>query len=114
VHTIFAGEGAPEAETPGEDKGLSENTNSSGPDTQEERTTRATGLAVHHATCDLCDSAIKGDRFVSHLCCTVRYSYTVRRNASSAQISIHARHAMRSYPHNTHVTALLAYVIRRT
>jgi next-to-BRCA1 protein 1 len=118
VHTIFSGEGTPEVpEPPAQKEEPTEfrNINSSGSDDRVERAPPpVVKLAAHNATCDLCDSTIKGDRFVSHASCTVRYSYTSCRNASTAQISIHARHAIRSYPHNTHVTALLAYVIRKT
>jgi hypothetical protein len=118
VHTVFSGEGTPEVPeppAPAEKEGPTEfgNTNSSGSDDRVDRTPPVVKLAVHNATCDLCDSTIKGDRFVSIPRCTVRYSHTTCRNASTAQISIHARHATRSYPLNTHVTALLVCVTRK-
>ena len=50
---------------------------------------------IRHATCEFCDTAIRGERFVSHSYCTVQYVILTpcRRNASTARISTHARHA---------------------
>src|SRR5712671_1539932 len=69
VHTDFAGGSIPEVAEPSATEGPPELPNTSPPpsgsDTQGERTPPIAKLAVHHATCDLCDCTIKGDRFVS-------------------------------------------------
>ena len=68
MHTIFTGEGpaeVPEPPVKNEEPTEPQNTNSSECDAQVERTAPVAKMANHNATCDLCDSAIKGDRFVS-------------------------------------------------
>jgi len=63
VHTWLKGDDTPEVhETPTAGPSELPNTTS---DTQGEATTPVAKLAAHHAACNLCDSAIKGDRFVS-------------------------------------------------
>jgi len=65
VHTWLKGDDTPEGyETPTANEGPSELPNTTS-DTQGEITTPVAKLAVHHAACSLCDSAIKGNRFVS-------------------------------------------------
>ena len=70
VHTVFTGDGSPQVpEPPAESEGPTElqNTSSSGSDARVERTAPVAKVVNHRAICDLCDSAIKGDRFVSYL-----------------------------------------------
>jgi len=70
VHTFFQGDDTPEVhETPRANEGPSELPNitsdTQGESTIREATAPVARLAAHHAACNLCDTAIKGDRFVS-------------------------------------------------
>ena len=68
VHTFFSGEGTPEVPEPaGTNQGPTEPPNTGSPvsDAQGERTAPVAEAAVHYTTCNFCDTAIKGDRFVS-------------------------------------------------
>ena len=77
VHTVFRGDGTPdipeplstreEPEPPATNEGPAEAPNTTS-DTQGESTTTPVAeseVALHHAACNLCESAIEGDRFVS-------------------------------------------------
>lgn len=75
MHTVFAGDDTPEVpepptasnEGPAEPLNAKPSISDTQADTQGERTplVAETEVAVHHATCDICDDTIKGDRFVS-------------------------------------------------
>jgi hypothetical protein len=117
VHTVFTGNDTPEIPEPPSpvtNEGPAEPPNTTS-DTQGTSTTPVSKIVVQSASCDLCDSPILGDRFVSFIH-TVRNvsAHATHRNVSTAQILMCARHAMQSYPLSTLVTALHAYMIRKT
>ncbi|SRR6266404_3215425 len=112
THTVFAGENTPEPpEHPAKEEDKPPTVTSSGP--VKEQITRTDDLVVHNATCDLCSSTINGDRFVSviYMLWGIKF-LTAPRNASTAQTSTSALHAMRSCLLNILVTALPAYATR--
>jgi next-to-BRCA1 protein 1 len=118
VHTVFTGDGTQDVpEPPATNRGPPEPPIPT-PESRQESTTPTAEVAppAHHASCDLCDSTINRDRYVSIIytvsfeCCT----HAANRNVSTAQISIRARHATRSCPFTILITVLPVCVIRRT
>lgn len=84
IHTIFEGDGTPQIpEPPVADEGPTDlpSTNTFGFDPQGEshaqggHTAPTAEVPILHATCEFCDTAIRGERFVSRSYHTVRYSY---------------------------------------
>ena len=63
AHAVFSSEDAPEPLNQPAAEGPTENSTSSGP--VQEQNALAGNDVLHNATCDLCSSAIRGDRFVS-------------------------------------------------
>lgn len=112
VHAVFSDEDRPEPSNQPANEGPPEPSTSSEP--IQEQNALADNDVIHNATCDLCSSAIKGDRFVSaiHVLCEIKF-LTAPRNVLTAQISTSALRATRLCLLNILVTALPAYAVRR-
>lgn len=117
VHTIFEGDGTPEIpEPPVVDEGHMDlmdtniiESNAQGESHfQGEYSALDAEVPIRHATCEFCDTAIRGDRFVSHLYYTVRYSYTIPQKCfdcpdfntcSSCYVIVPSQHPGHSFAH---------------
>jgi next-to-BRCA1 protein 1 len=117
IHTIFEGNGALEIpEPPVADEGPTDfmdtnilEFNAQGEShTQGEHTALEAETPVRHATCEFCDTAIRGERFVSHSNYTVRHSYTIPQKCfdcpdfntcSSCYVIVPSQHPGHSFAH---------------
>ncbi len=117
IHTIFEGDGTPGIpEPPVADGGPTDflNINTSEFDAQGEShaqgelTPPVAEAPIRLATCEFCDTAIRGERFVSHSYNTGRYSYTTSQKCfdcpdfntcSSCYVIVPSQHPGHSFAH---------------
>ena len=114
IHTIFEGDGTPGIPVPPvADEGPTDlfDTNILGFNAQGESHAQGELVAeppIRLATCEFCDTAIRGERFVSHSFYTLRYSYTIPQKCfdcpdfntcSSCYVIVPSQHPGHSFAH---------------
>jgi next to BRCA1 gene 1 protein len=114
VHTIFEGDGTPGIPGPpvaGDGPADLMDTNISESNVHGESHTQGEPVAeapIRLATCEFCDTAIRGERFVSHSYYTLRYSYTIPQKCfdcpefntcSSCYVIVPSQHPGHSFAH---------------
>ena len=117
VHTIFEGDGtrenpeppvADERPTDLMDTNILENNTQEERHAQREHTALVADAPIRHATCEFCDTAIRGERFVSHTYYTVRCSYPGPQKCfdcpdfntcSSCYVIVSSQHPGHSFAH---------------
>jgi next to BRCA1 gene 1 protein len=117
IHTIFEGEGTPAIPEPPVadqrpmdlmDTNILESNTQGESHAQGEHTALVAEAPIRHATCEFCDTAIRGEQFVSHSYYTVRYSYTIPQKCfdcpdfntcSSCYVIVPSQHPGHSFAH---------------